>query len=133
MSVIFAFYVSWTFWGGKCLNKKIFSHFFLEEETFPICGKFFPAGLPNMQSMWLETFSHEMFFFEKTGCFYKCFQKLSGRLLNFCPIFWQLCQTCIPRVRGKIPRKNFFYKKNHLCFQILIHKILILRNNSACS
>ena len=113
--------------------KKFSPTFFWRRKLFRFVGSFFRQGCQTCNLCDWRRFLMKCFFFEKTGCFYKCFQKLSGRLLNFCPIFWQLCQTCIPRVRGKIPRKNFFYKKNHLCFQILIHKILILRNNSACS
>ena len=58
----FGFYVSrGTFWGKKRLNKLFFSHFFPSRNLFRFLGKFFPAGLPNMQSMWLETFSYEVF------------------------------------------------------------------------
>ena len=55
-------------------------------------------------------------FFGKTCCLYDYSQKLSGRFLNFCPFFWQQWQTCIPRVRGKIPRKIFFLTKKSYLF-----------------
>ena len=39
--------------------------FFSSRKLFRVLGKFFSAGLPIMQSMWLETFSHEVFFLRK--------------------------------------------------------------------
>ena len=36
--------------------------FFSGRRLFRFLGIFFSAGLSNMQSMWLETFSHEVFF-----------------------------------------------------------------------
>ena len=133
MSVFFAFYVSGgTFWGRNCLNKIFFSHFFSSRKLFRFLGKFFRQGCKVSSLCDWRRFLMK-WFFERTVCLYNCFQKLSGRFLNFCLVFWQRCSNCIPCVRRNIPRKSFLSKKSQLCFRILIHKNLILRNNSACS
>ena len=52
-------------------------------------------------------------FFQKTSCLYNFFQSLSGRFLDFCPFYWQVC---IQRVHRNIPRKNFFPMKINFVF-----------------
>ena len=109
-----------------------FSPFFFEQETFQISREVFRQGCQVSNLCDWRRFLMKVFF-DRTICLYNYFQKLSGRFLNFCLVFWQRCQNCIPCVWRKIPRKNFHSKKSQLCFRILIHKNLILRNNSACS
>ena len=106
--------------------------FFGEGNFSDFWGSFFGKAARSAIYVTGDVFSWNVFF-ERTGCFYKYFQKLSGRLLNFCPVFWQRCLNCIPCVQRNIPRKKFLSKKSQLYFRILIHKNLILRNNSACS
>ena len=76
MSVIFDFYVSrWTFKEENAAIKYFSPTFFSSRKLFRFLGKFFSARLTNMQSIWLEKFSHEMFFLRKLIVYKIIFRK----------------------------------------------------------
>ena len=134
MTVIFAFYVSRrTFRGIKRLNRLFFSQFFSSRIFFRFLGKFFLAGLPNMQSIRLETFSHEMCFLRKLVVYVIIFKSWAEGFWIFVQFFGSVVKNAFLVCGGTFRGKTFFPKKSQLCFLILVHKILIPRNNSACT
>ena len=64
--------------------------FFGEGNFSDFWGSFFGKAARSAIYVTGDVFSWNVFF-GRTGCLYKYFQKLSGRLLNFCPVFWQRC------------------------------------------
>ena len=108
MTVIFAFYVSTgTFWWRKCLNNFSFYHFFSSRKLFGFLAISLSAGLPNMQSTWQETFSHELFSLRKLVVCIIIFRVWVEDSWIFVR-FLAECQNCIPRVHRNIPRKSLF-------------------------
>ena len=133
MSVFFAFYVSrGTFWGRNCLNKLFFSHFFSSRKLFRFLGKFFRQGCQVSNLCGWRHFLMK-WFFERTVCLRNYFQKLRGRFLNFCLVFLAALLKLHSLCAEELSAEKFSFQKSQLCFRILIHKNLILRNNSACS
>ena len=90
VSFLLSYVSGGTFWGRNCLNKLFFSHFFSGGKLFRILGKFFRQGCQVSKLCDWRRFLMRRFF-ERTVCLYNYFQKLSGRLLNFCLVFWQRC------------------------------------------
>ena len=62
-------------------------------------------------------------FFERTGFLYIYFQKLSGRLLIFCPVFWQNFKIAFLVCGGTFRGKIFFPKKVKFVFGFWSTKI----------
>ena len=123
MSVFFAFYVSGgTFWGRNCLNKLFFCHFFFEQETFQISGEVFSAGLPGKQSMWLETFSHEMCFLRELVVYIIIFKKWAEGFWIFVQFFGSVVKIAFFVCGGKFRGKIFFPQKVNFVFGFLSTK-----------
>ena len=117
MSVFLAFYVSGgTFWGRNCLNKLFFSHFFFEQETFQISGEVLSARLPGKQSMWLETFSHEMYCLRELVVYIIIFKNWAEGFWNFVQFFGSVVKNAFLVCGGTFRGKIFFPKKVNFVF-----------------
>ena len=62
-------------------------------------------------------------FFERTGFLYNYSQKLSGRLLNFCPVFGSVVKIAFLVCGGTFRGKIFFPKKVNFIFGFWSTKI----------
>ena len=98
MSVFFAFYVSRGTFEEENASINYFSPaFFLSRKLFRFLGNFFSAGLPNMQSMWLEKFCNGAFFWENWSfiwLFSEIVRKAYGFLSSFLAALLKLQSTC---------------------------------------
>ena len=64
--------------------------FFSSRNLFRLLGKFFRQGCQVRNLCDWSRFLMK-WFFERTVCLNNYFQKLRGRFLNFCLVFWQRC------------------------------------------
>ena len=75
----------------KIASINYFSPTFFRAGNFSgFLGSFFRQGCQTCNLCDWRRFLMKCFL-KKTGCLHNYFQKLSGRLLNFCPVFWQRC------------------------------------------
>ena len=81
--------------------------FFSSRKLFRFLGKFFSARLPNMQSSWLEKFSHEMFFLRKLIVSKNIFRKRAEGFWIFVQFFGSVDKNAFLVCGGTYRWKTF--------------------------